>query len=155
MEMLTYLRGRISTVLGRMDASFHDGVYYTCTHMYMSTHTAYIHTHADTSCEKTHSQPGALPSPHEPWEGCFYHHAHFPDEGIRVKHRSDLQGPTASKLCPGSSLTLGPQPASPQALSCALGAAIIQLGDAVFSAYSKNQHTWVWRIPAHSKGPEQ
>ena len=107
MEMLTYLRGQTSTVLGRMDASFHDCVYHTCAHMYTGTHIAHIHTHANTSCEKTHSQPCALPSPHEPWKGCLYHHAHFPDEGIGVKHRLDLQRPTASKRCPGSSLSLG------------------------------------------------
>lgn len=127
------------------------------THAHICTWELTWHTyiHMQTPAVKRPSQPGALPSPHEPWDGCFYHHAHFPDEGIRVKHRSDLQCPTVSKLCPGSSLTLGPQPASPQALSCALGAAIIQLGDTVFSASSQNQHTWVWRIPAHSKGPEQ
>lgn len=155
MEMLTYLRGQILTVLGRMDASFQDSVYYTCAHMYTGTHIAYIHTYTNTSREKTHSQPSALPSPHEPREGCFYHHAHLPDEGIRAKHRSDLQCPTASKLCPGSSLALGPQPASPQALSCALGVAITQLGDVVFSASSQNQYSQGWCIPAHSKGPEQ
>ena len=127
----------------------------TGTHMYTGTHIAYIHTHTNTSCETTHSQPSALPSLPEPGEGCFYHHAHLPDEGIRAKHRSDLQCPTASKLCPGSSLALRPQPASPQALSCALGVAITQLGDAVFSASSQNHHTRGWCIPAHSKGPDQ
>ena len=81
----------------------------TCvSHMHTHVHRfAHIHTHANTSCEKTHSQPRALPSPHEPREGCLYHHAHFPDEGIGVKHRSDLQRPTVSKRCPGSSLSLG------------------------------------------------
>lgn len=35
---------------------------------------------------------------------------------------------------PGGSLALGAQPAAPRALSCALGVATIQLGDADFPA---------------------